>query len=617
LAFTEGILTLEGIAGKLLKVDLSRSRIFDDKLGESLVKDFIGGVGIATFLFLKTAKTESHPLSEESRLILMTGALTGTGVVGGNKTTLVARSPLTGIWGEATFSGMVGIELKRAGYDGIIFQGRAKLPVYLWVSDGQAELRDARRLWGMDTVETCGAIREELRLKDVRVAAIGPAGEKLVRLACVMTDDSRAAGRCGIGAVMGSKNLKAIAAKGDGNIEVADQDRFKELNKEALRRIAEKKPLPFGTAGSVVAFEEMGNLPIKNWTAGSFLGASALSGQTMAQTMRASKKACFACPIACGRHIEIKDGPYAPLQGSGPEYETIACLGSLCLNDNLESIAKANDVCNRMGIDTISTGGAIAFAMECYEKGIITIEDLGGVKLEWGKSEAIVEMCKLIGKREGFGAVLGEGVRIAADKIGKGAEKFAIHVKGLELPAHSPYRFKEMGLAYAVSNRGACHNRGSPAYVSRGFLSPEIGLDTKTDGFTITGKGKMTKIHQEACLVTDATGICKYVVFFGGLDLSLLSELYSAVTGYQTDLDDMMKKAGKIWLMQRAFNVRLGITRKDDTLPSRFLKDHLKDGPTKGQTVDLDPMLNEYYNERGLDEEGKPKQDIQENSSSF
>jgi aldehyde:ferredoxin oxidoreductase len=597
-----------GYTGKLLRVDLSEFKITEEKMDLSRARDLIGGVGFAAKIMLQEVNPYVKPFDPDNRLIFMTGVLTGTTVPGGNKSVFVARSPLTNIWGDAIFSGMCGIELKRAGYDGIIIQGKAEKPVYLRVFDGGAELRDAGKLWGMDTFESCNAIKSELNLKEVRVASIGPAGERLVKLACIMSDDGRAAGRCGLGAVMGSKNLKAIVIKGSGKIEIADKDKLVELRKEVLKRVNEKQPLQFGTAGSVVPFEEMGNLPIKNWTRGRFPSASRISGQTIAQTILKDRKTCFGCPVACGRYVEIKEGPYAPLEGYGPEYETIAMLGSLCMNDHLESIAKANDICNRLGIDTISVGAAIAFAMECYEKGIITRDNTGGIDLSWGNHKAIVKMCELIGRKEGFGTILGEGVKAAAEKIGKGSDRFALHVKGLEIPAHNPYRFKEMGLAYAVSNRGACHNRGSPAYVSRGILIPELGFDTKTDGFTIDGKGRLTKIHQDVCLMLDALGMCKFVVFFGGLGISILADFYTAVTGLKIEPDDLVKTGERIWLLQRVFNIRMGITRKDDTLPERFLKEPILEGPAKGQVVNLEPMLEEYYELRGLDEEGKPKE---------
>lgn len=598
-----------GYAGKLLRVELSKDRISEEKLDLSLARNLIGGLGIASKIMLEESDPSIEPFNPENKLILATGSLTGSTVPAGNKSIIISRSPLTNVWGEAIFSANCGIELKRAGYDILIIEGEAEKPVYLWICDGEAEIRDASGIWGMETFDACSAIQKDLGEKNAAVACIGPAGERLVRLASVISDNGRAAGRGGLGAVMGSKRLKAIACKGTKKIEAANSELVKKLRDEVIGTVRErlKGMTHHGTSGGLAAFEEMGNLPIKNWTKGTFPGASEITGIRMKETMLIGKKACFACPVACGRYVEIKEGPYAPLKGYGPEYETMAALGSLCMNDNLESIAKANDVCNRAGIDTISTGATIAFAMECYDKGIITKDDTGGIELTWGNHEAIVRMVELIGKKEGFGAILSEGSRRAAEKIGEGSEDFAIHVRGLELPMHSPYRFKEMGLQYAVSERGACHLRGYSFLPSRRVLIPDLGFDKELDGFAIEGKGKVTKTMQDACRMIDALGICKFVVFFGRMPLTTVAGFYTAVTGWETGLGDLMKAGERIWMLQRAFNVRMGSGRKDDTLPKRLLRNPMPDGAAKGQVVELEPMLKEYYDARRLDENGKPK----------
>ncbi|HDO42419.1 MAG TPA: aldehyde ferredoxin oxidoreductase, partial [Candidatus Bathyarchaeota archaeon] len=503
------------------------------------------------------------------------------------------------------------IELKRAGYDMLIIEGKAEKPVYLWIHDGAAEIKDASGIWGMDTFSACSAIKKDLGEMKAAAISIGPAGEKLARIASIVSDNGRAAVRGGLGAVICSKNLKAVVARGSGKINAAKPEMLDKLRDEIVETVKNKLKAfsEYGTSRGVASFEEMGNLPIKNWTKGRFPEAEKISGIRMAETILVGKKACFACPVACGRYIRISEGPYAPLEGYGPEYETIAALGSLCMNDNLESIAKANDLCNRFGLDTISVGATIAFAMECYEKGIITKDDTGGVELTWGNHEAIIKMIELIGRREGFGAILSEGSKRAAEKIGKGAERYAMHVKGLELPMHSPYRFKEMGLQYAVSERGACHLRGFSMLPARGILFPELGLNKKLDGFTIEGKAHVVKIMQDACRVVDALGICKFIAFFGGIPLKSLAELYTAVTGWETTLGELMKAGERIWMLQRVFNVRMGVKREDDTLPRRFLEEPMVEGAAKGQTVELEPMLEEYYAERGLDREGKPKKE--------
>jgi len=600
-----------GYAGKILMVDLSDGKISEKTLDLSLAKNLIGCLGIASKIMLEELDPSVKPFDPENKLILATGPLTGSTAPAANKSIIISRSPLTNIWGESVFSANCGIELKRAGYDMLIIEGKAEKPVYLWIHDGTAEIKDANGIWGMDTFSACDAIKKDLGEMKAAAISIGPAGEKLARIASIISDNGRAAGRCGLGAVMGSKNLKAVVARGSGKISVAKPEMLDKLRDEIVETVKNKLKAfsEYGTSRGVASFEEMGNLPIKNWTRGRFPGAEKISGIRMAETILVGKKACFACPVACGRYIRISEGPYAPLEGYGPEYETIAALGSLCMNDNLESIAKANDLCNRFGLDTISVGATIAFAMECYEKGIITKDDTGGIELTWGNHEAIIKMIELIGRREGFGAILSEGSKRAAEKIGEGAERYAIHVKGLELPMHSPYRFKEMGLQYAVSERGACHLRGFSMLPARGILFPELGLNKKLDGFTIEGKAHVVKIMQDACRAVDGLGICKFIAFFGGIPLKSLAELYTAVTGWETTLEELMKAGERIWMLQRVFNVRMGVKREDDTLPRRFLEEPMVEGAAKGQTVELEPMLEEYYAERGLDREGKPKKE--------
>ena len=599
---------VNGYSGRLLIIDLTSREITKEDLDLRIAREFIGGEGIASTILFEQVGPDTDPLGPDNRLIFMTGAFVATNIPCGIKTTVVSKSPLTGIYGESVFSAPLGIDLKNSGYDGMIIKGRAKDPAYIWINDDQVEVRDAQHLWGRETFETADELRKELGDTNISVVTIGPAGERLVRLASIIADDSRAAGRCGLGAVMGSKNLKAIASKGTGKISVSNPTRLNELRKEAVTTaLPNTKALrDNGTASGLITFEQNGNLPIRNWTRGSFPEAEKITGTTMTQRILTAPYPCKTCPIACGRKVKVESGPYA-MEGSGPEYESMAALGSLCYNSNLESIAKANDLCNRLGIDTISTGQAIAFAMECYEKGLIT--ETGGVDLTWGNPDAIVRICELIGKKEGLGEVLGEGVLMAAKKIGKGSEKFAIHVKGLEFPEHNPRKFKSMGVAYATSNVGANHNRGSPMLVERNLLSPELPWKEPVDGFIAKDKGRMTKVYQDICCVVDSLGICKFMVFWGKLRLRILVEYYNAITGWDITFEDLMKAGERIWNLQRAFNIRMGVSRKDDTLPDRFLKESVNEGPAKGQIVELETMLAEFYNERGLDQNGKPSKD--------
>lgn len=603
-----------GYVGKLLRINLTNLKVSIQELDYEIARKFIGGSGYAAKILYDNLTKDISPYSPDNLLIFMTGPLTGSTVPGGARWSVVALSPLTGVFGEGNAGGFWGTQLKRDGYDGIIFYGRAKSPVYLFVRDGEAQLKKASSLWGMDTYDSCRVIQSELGESDVQVACIGPAGERLVRMACIVCNHRGAVGRTGLGAVMGSKNLKAVAVRGSQNVHLIDGEKTRKLSLEVIKATKMRgeayDPRNLGrdgTAFGLTVFNEVGNLPTKNWNKGVFGGAEKISGPTMSKDILAKRLPCFMCTIACGRYVEVKTGPYAPLSGRGPEYETLASFGSLCLNDNLESIAKANDLCNRFGIDTISCGASIAYAMECFERGIIGDNELGDLKLTWGNCEAIIRMVELIGKKEGFGAVLGEGVRIAAQRIGKGGEDCALHVKGLELPMHNPRAFKSMGLAYATSNRGACHNQGSPMYVERGILLPEYGLNTRLDGTAINGKAYLTMVHQNICSAIDATGMCKfYVLLTHVVPINLLLEYYSAVTGWLINPEELLEIGERIWNLKRIINVRRGVSRKDDTLPKRFIEDKVQDGPVKGQIVELEPMLREYYELRGWTQEGKP-----------
>ena len=598
--------------GKILRVDLTNNKVKVESWDVSKAKEIIGPLYLAAKILVEEVPKEADPYSPENKLVWATGAMLGTPAPVANKSIIVARSPLTNAWGDAIASTYAGTQLKQAGYDLLVVEGKAEKPVYIWIHDDHVDIKDATKLWGSSTFDAFSTLKKELGDK-VSVVAIGPSGEKLVRMACILGDDYRAFGRCGLGAVMGSKNLKAIAVRGTKSIEIADKEKFNELSKKMTSTIinapARKNFHNYGTSAGVVSFNQMGNLPVRNWTRGYFPNAEKISGQRMAETILVERKACWRCPIGCGRIVEIKSGPYAIPKTAGPEYETIGALGSLCYVDNLEAIAKANYLCNFYGVDTISAGGAIAWAMEAFEKGIISEKDTGGIELRFGNADAMVKMVELICKREGFGAILSEGVKRAAEKIGKGSEEFAIHVKGLELPMHSPYRFKCMGLQYATSNRGACHNRGSPAYVARGMTNPEIGLDKVMDGLKEEGCGVVTKIHQDACTLVDALGYCKFGIFFCKVPLTLLADLYSAALGTKATLEELMKAAERIWLVERAFNIKMGLTAKDDTLPKRFEKEPPPDGAVKGQRVKLDVMLKEYYEARGYDELGRPKKE--------
>ena len=598
-----------GYTGKVLHIDLSTTVRSLHDLDETDARNYLGGGGLAAHL-LSSMNWDVDPFDLENRLVFFAGPLTGTPAPLCSRYSVCAKSPLTNIWGEAHASGFWGPELKASGLDGIVIEGKAERPVYLWIKDGKVTIKDARSLWGKDTFTTEDAIKEELGDTAIKVAAIGPAGEKRSRMAAIINDHGRAAARCGIGAVMGSKNLKAIAVRGTREVKVARPEELRTLA-GTLARLARESTAgkylkEFGTIGGMDPFHEFGDVPIKNWMQGSWEeGCHRVSGQYMNETILSSRSACKRCPIGCGRVIDVKYGPYNGLTGKGPEYETAAAFGPLCLNDNIAAVAKANDLCNRYGLDTISTGAAVAFALECYEKGLITSNDTDGLDLVWGDADTIVTLVEKIGQREGFGEVLADGTRRAAETIGKGADTFALHVKGLELPMHDPRAFTSWAVSYGTSNRGACHIQAPTFWVERGLTFPDIGLDNPGDRFGSDGKGLLTKVFQDFCEVVESAGICKFALY-GDFRSRHVVDLLRCVTGWDLQLDEVMKMGERSFNLKRLINVRCGITGKDDRLPDRILTQPLSEGGTKGSLPDQEKMLKEYYQERGWDENGIP-----------
>lgn len=598
--------------GKILLVDLRGRTTRDIQLTRGYVEGFIGGAGYAARVLYDMIAPETDPLGPGNPVFFVAGPMVGSTFPGATKWTVCSLSPLTDIWGESSASGSWGSEMKYAGYDGVLVTGKSEHPVYLAIREGDVQIRKAEYLWGRDTVETADAIQSDLADPKVKVASIGPAGERLVRYASIVTDEERICGRAGMGAVMGSKKLKAIAVRGTMRIPLANEERLRELCSEARDAVKPPKAPAHtlgrikalsvdGTAGGVEGLEKQGGLPIKNWTKGIFPEAANISGPEMTRTILVRRGMCAHCSIiTCWRLVRTRDGRV----GHGPEYETLAALGSLCMNGSLESIAKVNDVCNRLGMDTISTGSAVAFAMECYEKGVLSKNDLGGLDLAWGNIDAIMELTKLIGLKEGFGAVLAEGVKRAAERIGKGAEHYAMHVRGMELPMHDPRRWWTMALAYATSNRGACHQQGAPMHLELGNMQPEFGFSEKLKPFEIEGKAAATKFHQDFHAAYTSMGHCTLTIC-GVIPFTIVSEAFQAVTGRQIDQWDLLKCGERIWNVKRAFNIKMGSTEKDDALPGRFLDEPLSEGPTAGKVPLLREMLQEYYSIRGW-KEGKP-----------
>ncbi|MFB0507756.1 MAG: aldehyde ferredoxin oxidoreductase family protein [Thermodesulfobacteriota bacterium] len=601
---------LKGYANKILRVDLSTSKIYIENLDEELARQFIGGSGLGAKYLYEMTDERTDQLGPENPLIFMTGPFTGTAVPLSGRHAVVSGSPLTGIFGESDVGGTWGANLKKAEFDGIIVTGKSEKPIYLWVHDGQWELRDASHLWGKDTYEVDPILKGETSEKAV-VTTIGQAGENQVSLAAVMTDgkDGRTAGRCGLGAVMGSKNLKAIVVCGTGDVPVYDSESVARLAKEYGPQINKNMEnfRKYGTAGSLSLFESMGTLPLQNWK---FVGrweesAEKINGITMSETVLTGRYFCHSCIVGCGRTVKVTSGTYAGVDGAGPEYETLALLGSNCLIDDLEALCFANELCNRYGLDTISTGGVIAFGMEAYEKGLITREDTHGIELRWGKTEAMIEMIKMIAQKKGFGEILGRGVRRASDELGKNSVEFAMHVKGLDLPAHDPRAYNAGAVGYATSSRGACHLAGLSHTFERTLKAPEIGIPEPVDRFHVEGKGIIAAKSQNLMGMMDSLKLCKFILF-GGITITDILKWYHHVTGGEMTADDFMKTGERIFNLKRLYNVRRGISRKDDSLPFRSLT-FKRMG--KGLTPNLPPlgqMLSEYYEYRGWSEDGIP-----------
>jgi len=620
-----------GFMGRILRVNLTDGKTSSEVLSESDARKFLGGRGLAIKLLYEELKPGIDPLGIENKLVFSVGPVNAVGVPGDTRFVVAGKSPLTGIWGEGNCSGWFADGLKKSGYDALIVEGASESPVYIWINDGNVEIRDAKHLWGKWTAETESLIKEEVGFKDAAVIAEGPAAENLVRISAVTHTAHRAAGRTGLGAVMGSKKLKAIAAKGTKEVDVADPDKVKKLGKkiaaETFTNAATKMLRNYGQAGFVPDLQNDGILPTRNFRSGVFEGADKISGQTMSETILIKNEACPRCPVACKRVVEVKEGPFAPVlpDYGGPEYENVASLGSLLGIDRLDAVSRMNMLCNAYSLDTISTGVCIAFAMECYENGIITKEDTDGLELNFGNAEAAVKMVEKIALRDGFGDVLAEGVRKAAQKIGKGSERFAVEVKGLEIPMHEPRGKKGLGLIYAVSNRGGCHVQSmhDPDLESPN-MAPEIGITTPLSRLdTSREKVIAMKKTQDHMAIINSLVICVGMYWFGIVHYrpADLVELLNAVTGWDYTVEEFMTTGERINTLCRAFNVREGITRKDDRLPPRFMEP-LEGGPTEGQVItneEFESMLNNYYDICGWDvETGIPtKKKLEELGLSF
>ncbi|NQU12630.1 MAG: aldehyde ferredoxin oxidoreductase family protein [Desulfobacteraceae bacterium] len=600
---------LYGFIGKLLRVNLSEGKISEEDVREEWAEQFIGGAGLATRYLYDEIPKGADPLGPENRLIFMTGPLTGTASASASRYSVVAKSPLTGIWGHGNSGGSFGPNLKRSGYDGIIFEGISPDPVYLKIIDGKAELCEATHLWGKTVPESEDLIQAALNEK-VTIASIGPGGENLVRYAAIMNNKHRAAGRCGLGAVMGSKRLKAIACAGKASISLANQEAFRETAKRQMELLNESMLKigfeAFGTNMVSDMVNAKGGYPTRNWQEGVFEEIEEVNGQGLTDKVFVEGVNCFACPIACGRGTEIKEGPWKGHKGEGPEYESANTLGAMSGVSDMNAITMANYLCNEYGLDTISAGSTIAFAMECYEKGILTKESTDGLEIKFGDGALVVDLIEKIGKREGVGDLLAEGTKAMSEKLGQGSEHFAMHVKGLELPAYDPRAAKITGLGYVTANRGGDHITGyvqGPTFIDVPFLL--IDESQICDPFVANPEEAKVLVDLENALTMfDAMGGCKFM----GLLLTAQDylDLLNNATGWKLEVDDFRKSGERIYNLMRVFCVREGITREKDTLPGRLMEDPLPEGPAQGMVIEketLEMLKDAYYEFRGWDKE--------------
>ena len=601
-----------GITGKILWVNLATGTHEVLEPAKDLYHQYLGGYGIGVKLIYEKQKPGLASLSPENILGFATGPLTGTPAISSSRYTVMGKSPLTGTWGDANSGGFFGPALKRAGFDGVFFEGASSSWVYLSIEDGKIELFDATPYLGLDTTSFEDTMKEE-RGNSIRVASIGPAGESCSLLACIINDKWRAAARSGLGALMGSKKLKAIVVKDSGSIPVADEETAQEQRK---RMIAGGKNNPlfqlfsgFGTCGVTAMFVTSGEAPVKNWTGSGdedFPNAAAISDQSVTAYQK-KKYACFGCPIACGGEVTVEKAPYA-CETHKPEYETLGALGPLCLNDNLESIIKINDICNRAGLDTISVGAAIAFAIECYENGVLTREDTEGCELTWGNHQAIVSLSEKIGKREGLGALLADGVKKAAEKIGKGAEPYAIHMGGQELPMHDPRNTPGYGTTYCTDATPARHMQGGSAFLESNMLIPGVPFKP-LEKYTYTGKGDAHRFMSNISHIVNASGLCYFAVWVYGI--KMIPQFMEYITGEHYTIDDLLIIGERIANLRMAFNLREGVTLSHFKVPGRMIGDPpLQAGPLKGITIDIETLTREFCETMGWNPKtGKPSQD--------
>ncbi len=585
--------------GTYLDIDLSKEKIKEFSLDMSLAEKYIGGKGLGARLLYDNLNAGVDPLGSENIILFMTGPLSGTAMQTSGRWCIVTKSPQTGIFNDSHIGGRFGYQLKRAGFDFLIIRGRAHSPSYIHLSDESVDVHSADNLWGLGTFETEDKLKD--RHPGSEVASIGPAGENLVTYASVVTGKTHVAGRGGTGAVLGSKNLKAIVAHGRSSIDAADHKRFelltREFSKKVLGDVSAQQYHNIGTVVWVNMSNLGGFLPTRNYQSGFFESAEAISGERMSEEFVVGHSACYMCRIACGKKTRFKDGKYAGLEVDGPEYETVALLGSNCGISDMGAIAKSSQICDDLGIDTISAGATISFAMEASDKGIIKQDDVDG--LTFGNDDAVHRLLHLIAKKQGVGEILSRGSIAAAKQLGHNSSHFAIQVKGLELAAVEPRGSWGMALAYSTADRGACHQR---------CWTPTAELKGEIPRFSMEGVPKYVKETQDERAVCGSLVVCDFLPF----EIHEMTDLLNASTGFSFTVDSYLTLGERIWNLTRMFNVREGINAKNDVLPERFSEEAMPDGPAEGQRITkrtLEKAKAEYYTLRGWDDNGVPTEE--------
>ncbi len=609
-----------GYNAKVLRIDLSTKKIDVESPSESFYRTHMGGGCLSLAYLLQELRPGTDPLGPENVLVFASGVLSGIPMSGMTRYTVAARSPLTGGFGESEAAGYWGPELKHAGFDTIVIKGKAEKPAYIWIHNGEVEIKDASHFWGTDTGTAQEYIRRELGDNLIRIALIGQAGENLVRYACVVNNLGHVNGRTGMGAVMGSKNLKGIAVRGTQKLGIADPDGLRRISHSLAEAIKthpnEQTYQKLGTPSAILPLDKQGILPTRNFTRSQFEGAGKISGETMEETISVGNGTCYACTVRCKRKVSSRGRYEISPDYGGPEYETIASLGSCLDIDDLEAVAKGHELCNRYSLDSISTGMSIAFAMECFENGLLTGEDTDGLELKFGNAEAMIEMIERIAFRRGVGDLLAEGVKQAAEKLGDPAKKYALHIKGQEVPLHDPRGKFGVGLGYAVSPTGADHLEAThdPQFQQRSpALESLAPLGVLEPVSTLEAGPQKVRLFRHAQLIWNlwnSLGICYFVAQPPwALSLDEVVKTVRCVTGWETSLFELMQLSDRSMAMARIFNLREGFGREDDTWPERLFEP-LPDGPNKGQTFtkeDLEKTKDLYYEMMGWHKEnGKP-----------